>query len=124
MFMLYSLLAQPVDPPPISTVSETTGVPLAWFLAVSAILFSLGFIGVLTRRNVLIIFMSAELMMNAVNLSLIAFGLQLNSMAGQNFVIFVVTVAAAEAAVGLAIILALVRQKPTIDTTDIDIMRQ
>ena len=121
--MLYSLLvqAQPIAP---STVSQTTGVPLAWFLAVSAILFSLGFIGVLTRRNVLIIFMSAELMMNAVNLSLIAFGLQLNSMAGQNFVVFVVTVAAAEAAVGLAIILALVRQKPTIDTTDIDIMRQ
>ena len=122
--MLYSLLAQPVQPIQPSTVSETTGVPLAWFLAVSAILFSLGFIGVLTRRNVLIIFMSAELMMNAVNLSLIAFGLQLNSMAGQNFVIFVVTVAAAEAAVGLAIIIALVRQKPTIDTTDIDIMRQ
>ena len=122
MFMLYALLAQqPIQP---TTVSETTGVPLAWFLAVSAILFSLGFIGVLTRRNVLIIFMSAELMMNAVNLSLIAFGLQLNSMAGQNFVIFVVTVAAAEAAVGLAIIIALVRQKPTINTTDIDIMRQ
>lgn len=119
--MLYSLFAQPIEP---TTVSQTTGVPLAWFLAVSAILFSLGFIGVLTRRNVLIIFMSAELMMNAVNLSLIAFGLQLNSMAGQNFVVFVVTVAAAEAAVGLAIILALVRQKPTIDTTDIDIMRQ
>lgn len=119
--MLYSLLAQPIEP---TTVSQTTGVPLAWFLIVSAILFSLGFIGVLTRRNVLIIFMSAELMMNAVNLSLIAFGLQLNSMAGQNFVVFVVTVAAAEAAVGLAIILALVRQKPTIDTTDIDIMRQ
>jgi len=123
MFMLYSLLAQPQPIEP-STVSQTTGVPLAWFLIVSAILFSLGFIGVLTRRNVLIIFMSAELMMNAVNLSLIAFGLQLNSMAGQNFVVFVVTVAAAEAAVGLAIILSLVRQKPTIDTTDIDIMRQ
>lgn len=107
----------------MSTVSETTGVPLAWFLAVSAILFALGFIGVLTRRNILVIFMSAELMMNAVNLSLIAFGAQLNSMAGQNFVIFVVTVAAAEAAVGLAIIIALVRQKPTVNTTDIEIMK-
>ena len=108
----------------ISTVSETTGVPMAWFLSVSAILFSLGLIGVLTRRNVLIIFMSAELMMNAVNLSLIAFGLQSNSMAGQTFVVFVVTVAAAEAAVGLAIIIALVRRKPTIDTTDIDILKE
>src|SRR5215207_6271224 len=103
-----------------STVSGTTGVPLAFYLMVSALLFSIGFIGVLTRRNVLVIFMSAELMMNAVNLSLIAFGANLNSMDGQNFVVFVVTVAAAEAAVGLAIIIALVRQKPTVDTTDIN----
>ena len=108
----------------ISTVSQTTGVPLSFFLMVSAILFCIGFIGVLTRRNVLVIFMSAELMMNAVNLSLIAFGASLNSMAGQNFVVFVVTVAAAEAAVGLAIIISLVRQKPTVNTTDIDIMRE
>ncbi|HEY0069786.1 MAG TPA: NADH-quinone oxidoreductase subunit NuoK [Chloroflexia bacterium] len=108
----------------ISTVSETTGVPLAFFLLVSAMLFSIGLIGVLTRRNILVIFMSAELMMNAVNLSLIAFGVQLNSLAGQNFVVFVVTVAAAEAAVGLAIIIALVRQKPTVDTTDIEIMKE
>src|SRR5918911_3637103 len=108
----------------ISDVSRTTGVPLFLFLVVSAILFCIGFIGVLTRRNILVIFMSAELMMNAVNLSLIAFGAQLNSMAGQNFVVFVVTVAAAEAAVGLAIIIALVRQKPTVDTTDIDILRE
>src|SRR3954454_11404615 len=102
-----------------SVVSETTGVPLSMFLAVSAILFAFGLIGVLTRRNILVIFMSAELMMNAVNLSLIAFGTQLNSMAGQTFVVFVVTVTAAEAAVGLAIIISLVRQKPTVDSTDI-----
>ena len=108
----------------MSTVSETTGVPLYFFLMVSALLFCIGLIGVLTRRNVLVIFMSAELMMNAVNLSLISFGTQLNSMAGQNFVVFVVTVAAAEAAVGLAIIISLVRQKATVDTTDIDIMRE
>ncbi|MDQ6695085.1 MAG: NADH-quinone oxidoreductase subunit NuoK [Chloroflexota bacterium] len=98
-------------------------MPLNWFLVVSALLFSIGMIGVLTRRNILVIFMSAELMMNAVNLALIAFGAQLNSMAGQNFVVFVVTVAAAEAAVGLAIIISLVRQKPTVDTDDIEIMR-
>ena len=116
------VLAQPTVPEP-TTVSQLTNVPLSWFLAVSAILFSLGLIGVLTRRNVLVIFMSAELMMNAVNLSLIAFGTQHNSMAGQNFVVFVVTIAAAEAAVGLAIIIALVRQKPTVDTTDIYLLR-
>jgi NADH-quinone oxidoreductase subunit K len=108
----------------ISTVSQTTGVPLAFFLLISALLFSIGMIGVLTRRNILVIFMSAELMMNAVNLALIAFGVQLNSMSGQNFVVFVVTVAAAEAAVGLAIIIALVRQTPTVDTTDIDLMKE
>ncbi|HYP20092.1 MAG TPA: NADH-quinone oxidoreductase subunit NuoK [Chloroflexia bacterium] len=108
----------------ISTVSQTTGVPLAFFLLVSALLFSIGLIGVLTRRNILVIFMSAELMMNAVKLSLIAFCVQLNSKAGQNFVVFVVTVAAAEAAVGLAIIIALVRQKQTVDTTDLDIMKE
>src|SRR5215213_8473777 len=105
-------------------VSEVSGVPLAFYLMVSALLFCIGFIGVLTRRNILVIFMSAELMMNAVNLSLIAFGANLNSMAGQNFVVFVVTVAAAEAAVGLAIIISLVRQKPTVDTTDMDIMKE
>jgi NADH-quinone oxidoreductase subunit K len=108
----------------LSTVSGTTGVPLAWFLMVSAILFCLGLIGVLTRRNILVIFMSAELMMNAVNLSLISFGASLNSMAGQNFVVFVVTVAAAEAAVGLAIVIALVRQKPTVDASDMDLMKE
>jgi NADH-quinone oxidoreductase subunit K len=116
-----NILAQAVDP---STVSGTTGVPLHLFLAVSAILFCIGLIGVLVRRNILVIFMSAELMMNAVNLSLIAFGVQLNSMAGQNFVVFVVTVAAAEAAVGLAIIISLVRQKQTVDTRDINLMKE
>src|SRR5437588_8937230 len=111
-------------PADISGVGWQTGVPLYFFLIVSAVLFCIGFIGVLTRRNILVIFMSAELMMNAVNLSLIAFGASLNSMAGQNFVVFVVTVAAAEAAVGLAIIIALVRQTPTVDTTDIGILRE
>lgn len=121
MHTLLSILAQ--ANPPQEGVGGTTGVSLTYFLMVSAALFCIGFIGVLTRRNILVIFMSAELMMNAVNLSLIAFGTSLNSLAGQNFVVFVVTVAAAEAAVGLAIIISLVRQKPTIDTTDIDIMK-
>src|SRR6476619_4700986 len=114
-----SILAQ--AGPPSEGVGGTTGVSLDLFLLVSAALFCIGFIGVLTRRNILVIFMSAELMMNAVNLSLIAFGTQLNSMAGQNFVVFVVTVAAAEASVGLAIIISLVRQKPTVDASDMDL---
>lgn len=101
-------------------VIANTSVPLEWFLALSAILFSVGMIGVLTRRNVLVIFMSVELMMNAVNLTLLAFSRYLDSMAGQAFVVFVVTVAAAEAAIGLGLIIALVRQKPTVDTRDIE----
>jgi NADH-quinone oxidoreductase subunit K len=99
-------------------------VPLSWFLILSGILFAIGMIGVLTRRNVLVIFMSVELMMNAVNITLVAFGTAMNSLAGQAFVVFVVTVAAAEAAVGLAIIMALVRHKPTIDAAEMEIMKK
>ena len=99
-------------------------IPISWYLILATALFTVGVVGVLTRRNILVIFMSAELMMNAVNLSLIAFGASLNSMAGQNFVVFVVTVAAAEAAVGLAIVISLVRQKPTVDASDMDLMKE
>ena len=99
-------------------------VPLEWFLTISGILFAIGMIGVLTRRNVLVIFMSVELMMNAVNITLVAFGSAFNSLAGQAFVVFVVTVAAAEAAVGLAIILALARQRPTVDAAQMDLLSQ
>ncbi|HEX6606241.1 MAG TPA: NADH-quinone oxidoreductase subunit NuoK [Chloroflexia bacterium] len=99
-------------------------VPLSWFLILSGVLFAIGMIGVLTRRNVLVIFMSVELMMNAVNITLVAFGTAMNSLAGQAFVVFVVTVAAAEAAVGLAIIMALVRHKPTVDAAEMEIMKE
>ncbi len=99
-------------------------VPLEWYLILSGILFAIGMVGVLTRRNVLVIFMSVELMMNAVNISLVAFGAALNSLAGQAFVVFVITVAAAEASVGLAIIMALVRQKPTVDAADLELLKQ
>lgn len=99
-------------------------VPLSWFLILSGILFAIGMIGVLTRRNVLVIFMSVELMMNAVNITLVAFGTAMNSLAGQAFVVFVVTVAAAEAAVGLAIIMALVRHKPTVDAAEMEILKE
>src|SRR5690349_24745926 len=90
---------------------QSMAVPLDWYLTASAVLFCIGMIGVLTRRNVLVIFMSVELMMNAVNITLVAFGTFLGTLAGQAFVVFVITVAAAEAAVGLAIIMAFVRQK-------------
>lgn len=113
-----------------SVVAQTTpgfqpmAVPLDWYLALSAVLFCIGLVGVLTRRNVLVIFMSVELMMNAVNLTLVAFGASLGTLAGQVFVVFVVTVAAAEAAVGLAIIMAYVRQNPTIDPAEMNLMKE
>src|SRR5213080_1168531 len=102
---------------------QTMTVPIEWYLTISAVLFCVGLAGVLTRRNVLVIFMSVELMMNAVNITLVAFGNGFNSLAGQAFVVFVVTVAAAEASVGLAIIMAMVRQKPTVDPADMELMK-
>jgi NADH-quinone oxidoreductase subunit K len=101
-----------------------SSVPLEWFLAVSGLLFAIGMTGVLTRRNIFVIFMSAELMLNAVNVSLVAFSRSLNSMAGQSFVVFVLTIAAAEAAVGLALIVALQRRKDTVDIDQIQTLRQ
>lgn len=83
-------------------------------LALAAALFSIGVVGVLTRRNALIVFMSIELMLNAVNLAFVAFS-RLHGVGGQVFVIFVMTVAAAEAAVGLAIVIALFRHRQTVD---------
>lgn len=108
----------------MNTTDFGAPVPLEWFLILSGILFAIGMIGVLTRRNVLVIFMSVELMMNAVNITLVAFGNGFNSLAGQAFVVFVVTVAAAEASVGLAIIMAMVRQKPTVDPADMELMKE
>ncbi len=91
-------------------------------LAVSAILFSIGVVGVLLRRNAIVIFMCVELMLNAVNLTFIALSQQLG-MDGQVFVFFVMTVAAAEAAVGLAIIIALYRHRDTVNLQNINLLR-
>ncbi|HET9015656.1 MAG TPA: NADH-quinone oxidoreductase subunit NuoK [Thermomicrobiaceae bacterium] len=91
------------------------------FLLLSAALFIIGMIGVLTRRNVLVIFMSIELMLNAVNVSFIGFAWEQNSMVGQTFALFVIAIAAAEAIVGLGIIMALSRR---VDTVDIDQVRE
>ena len=98
--------------------------PLEWYLTFSAALFTIGLVGVLVRRHVLVIFMSVELMLNACNVALVAFGRHLDTLAGQNFVVFVVTVAAAEAAVGLGIILALARHKDTVDVGEMDMLKQ
>jgi NADH-quinone oxidoreductase subunit K len=93
------------------------------FLVLSAALFILGIIGVMTRRNVIIILMSMELMLNAVNINLIAFSRQLGDITGQVFAVFVICVAAAEAAVGLGIILAFYRNKETINIDEMNLMR-
>jgi NADH-quinone oxidoreductase subunit K len=94
-------------------------VPASYYLILSAILFTLGAVGVLIRRNALVIFMSVEMMLNAVNLTLITYSRFLGNIDGQIFVLLVMAVAAAEVAVGLAITVAFVRHK---DTTDVDEM--
>jgi len=91
-------------------------------LALSAVLFAIGVIGVLTRRNAIIVFMCVELMLNAVNLSFVAFS-KLYGATGQVFVVFVMTVAAAEAAVGLAIIISIFRHQETVNLKDINLLR-
>jgi NADH-quinone oxidoreductase subunit K len=98
-------------------------VPLSAYLVLSGILFSIGVIGFLVRRNLIVLFMSIELMLNAANLAFVAFARHLNSMDGQIFVFFVMTVAAAEAAVGLAIILAVFRTKETVNADEINLMK-
>jgi NADH-quinone oxidoreductase subunit K len=95
------------------------GVPLAWYLILSAILFSLGVAGFLFRRNIITIFMSIELMLNAVNLSFIAFSRMHGRMDGHIFTFFVMVVAAAEAAVGLAIILMVFRNRQSLQIDDL-----
>ncbi|MGI8509622.1 MAG: NADH-quinone oxidoreductase subunit NuoK [Gemmatimonadaceae bacterium] len=95
---------------------------LAESLGLSAALFVIGVVGVLTRRNAIIIFMCVELMLNAVNLTFVALS-RYYGMAGQVFVIFVMTVAAAEAAVGLAIIISIFRHRQTVDLRNINLLR-
>src|SRR5246127_813045 len=92
------------------------------YLVVAAALFAIGTIGVLTRRNVVIILISIELILNAVNINLVAFSNQFQSVSGQAFAIFVIVDAAAEAAVGLGIIIALFRNKETVNADEIDLM--
>lgn len=93
------------------------------YLALSAALLLIGTVGVLARRNIVIILMSIELILNAVNINLVTFSRQLENMAGQIFAIFIITVAVAEAAVGLGILIALFRNKETVQADEIDLLK-
>lgn len=96
---------------------------LNWYLSLSAILFTIGVLGVLFRRNAIVVLMSVELMLNAVNLTLVALSQSMGDVTGQVLVFFVMSVAAAEAAVGLAIVIAIFRSKVTVDITEINLFR-
>jgi NADH-quinone oxidoreductase subunit K len=96
---------------------------MSYFVGLSAVLFAIGVAGVLLRRNTIVIFMSIEIMLNAVNLAFVALGRRLGSMDGQVIVFFVMTVAAAEAAVGLAIIVSVFRNRETVNADELNLMR-
>lgn len=98
-------------------------VPLSHYLILSAILFGIGVMGVLLRRNAIVIFMCIELMLNAANLTLVAFSRFLQTLDGQILVFFVMTVAAAEAAVGLVIIISIYRHKQSVDVDEVNLLR-
>jgi len=98
-------------------------VGLEHYLVVSGLLFAIGLLGVIVRRNLLVIYMSLELMLNAANLALVAFSRFSNNLDGQVFVFFVITVAAAEVAVGLALIVALYRKRRTAHVEDLTLMK-
>ena len=98
-------------------------VPESYYVALSAVLFSIGVVGVVVRRNPLVIFMSIELMLNAANLALVAFGQRVGNLDGQAVVFFVMAVAAAEVAVGLAIIVTIFRVRRRLSVDDLSLMR-
>ena len=98
-------------------------VPISWFLMLSAVLFALGVAGFIFRRNIITVFMSIELMLNAVNLSFVTFSYQLKKVDGHLFTFFVMVVAAAEAAVGLAIIIAVYRTRETLNVDRVDLLK-
>ncbi|MCH8326774.1 MAG: NADH-quinone oxidoreductase subunit NuoK [Bacteroidetes bacterium] len=98
-------------------------IPIEYYLLLSAFMFIVGVVGVLTRRNAIVVFMSIELMLNSANLTMVAFSSYLGNSVGQLFVFFVMTVAAAEAAIGLAIIIAMFRNKKTLNIDEINILK-
>lgn len=98
-------------------------IPLSWYLILGAILFATGAAGVLLRRNVLIVLMSLELMLNSVNINLLAFGYEMNDLKGQIIAIFIIAITAAEVAIGLGILVALLRNKHTLEVDDLTILK-
>ncbi len=98
-------------------------IPISWYLLLSAILFCLGVVGFLIKRNLITVFMSIELMLNGVNLSFVAFAHQWHLVKGQIFVFFVMVVAAAEATVGLAIIIAVYRTRETLNVDQVNLLK-
>jgi NADH-quinone oxidoreductase subunit K len=102
---------------------SSSGVPLNWYLLLSAILFCIGIAGFLYRRNVITVFMSIELMLNAVNLSFVTFSYKFQQVDGHIFTFFVMVVAAAEAAVGLAIILTVFKNRRTLQVDDVNSLK-
>jgi NADH-quinone oxidoreductase subunit K len=98
-------------------------VPLQEYLILSAVLFTIGVVGVLTRRNVIVIFMSVELMLNAATLTFLAFSRVMNDMTGHVFAFMIMTVAAAEVAVGLAVVIALFRNRETVDVAEVNLLK-
>lgn len=98
-------------------------VPISWYLVLAAILFSIGMASFLLKRNIITIFMSIELMLNAVNLTFVAFAHMWHQITGQIFVFFVMVVAAAEAAVGLAIIIAIFRTRQTLNVDQVNLLK-
>jgi len=127
---ILTLVFQEADGGTLSRMGHAATNPdLAKFLVIGALLFIIGVAGVLTRRNIIVIFMSIELILNAANLNFIAFSRYLsvtgnaNALAGQIFTVFVIVVAAAEAAIGLGIVIALYRNKETIWIDEIDLLK-
>ena len=98
-------------------------IPLTWFLALSAVLFTIGVVGVIIKRNAIQMFMCIELMLNAVNLTFVSFSSYFADVTGQLFVFIVMTVAAAEAAVGLGIIIAIFRNRESLDVDEASVLR-
>ena len=105
------------------TASAMNTVPISWYLVLSAVLFACGVTGFLIKRNIITIFMSIELMLNAVNLSFVAFAYQWKQLNGEVFVFFVMVVAAAGAAVGLAIIISVFRTRETLNVDKVDLLK-
>jgi NADH-quinone oxidoreductase subunit K len=104
-------------------MEQVSAVPLSWFLLLSAALFSIGAAGVLTKRNPIVIFMCVELMLNSVNLTVIALGRYLGDVGGSMLAIFVMAVAAAEVAVGLGILISIFRSRENINVDEINLLR-